>query len=75
MQLSLKDLRDTFASQLLTAGITLQYISGELGHECVGVTEKHYAKWIGEDDDREPMRLEEGAVPLDLLARLPEKVP
>jgi len=71
----LKDLRDTFASQLLTAGITLQYISGQLGHESVGVTEKHYAKWIGDDDYREPMRLEEGEVPADLLARLPAKVP
>ncbi len=70
----LKDLRDTFASQLLTAGITLQYISGQLGHESVGVTAKHYAKWIGDDDYREPMRLEEGEVPADLLARLPEKV-
>jgi hypothetical protein len=70
----LKDLRDTFASQLLTAGITLQYISGQLRHESVGVTEKHYAKWIGDDDYREPMRLEEGEVPADLLARLPGKV-
>jgi hypothetical protein len=71
----LKDLRDTFASQLLTAGITLQYISGQLGHESVGVTEKHYAKWIGDDDYREPMPLESGEVPADLLAHLPEKVP
>ncbi len=70
----LKDLRDTFASQLLTAGITLQYISGQLGHESVGVTEKHYAKWIGDDDYREPMPLEDGEVPADLLSRLPEKV-
>jgi hypothetical protein len=70
----LKDLRDTFASQLLTAGITLQYISGQLGHESVGVTEKHYVKWIGDDDYREPMRLEKGEVPADLLVRPPEKV-
>jgi hypothetical protein len=40
----------------------------------VGVTEKHYAKWIGDDDYREPMPLAEGEVPADLLARLPEKV-
>ena len=71
---ALKDLRDTFASQLLTAGITLQYISGQLGHESACVTEKHYAKWIGDDDYREPMPLEEGEVPADLLARLPGKV-
>ncbi len=53
----------------------MQYISSQLGHDSVGVTEKHYAKWIGDDDYREPMRLEEGEVPADLLARLPEKVP
>jgi hypothetical protein len=29
---------------------------------------------IGDDDYREPMRLEEGEVPADLLVRLPEKV-
>jgi integrase len=71
----LKDLRDTFASQLLTSGISIQYISHQLGHASLSVTEKHYAKWIGDDDYREPMRLEEGEVPADLLARLPKKVP
>jgi len=52
-----------------------QSISGQLGHESVGVTEKHYAKWIGDDDYREPMPLESSEVPADLLAHLPEKVP
>jgi integrase len=36
-----KDLRDTYASQLLTAGISMQYIKGQLGHESVQTTEKH----------------------------------
>ncbi len=71
----LKDLRDTFASQLLTAGISIQYIKGQLGHESVSVTERHYAKWIGEDEYREPMRLREAEVPADMLARLPAGVP
>ena len=70
----LKDLRDTFASQLLTLGIPIQYIARQLGHAKIGVTEDHYAKWLGEDDLYvHPPSLEEGEVPADLLARLPER--
>ena len=68
----LKDLRDTYASQLLTAGIQLGYVSAQLGHADVGITARHYAKWVGGDVYREPMRLELGEVPADLLARLSE---
>ena len=42
-----KDLRDTFASQLLTAGVQLGYVSGQLGHADVSVTTRHYARWAG----------------------------
>ena len=38
----LKDLRDTFASQLLSAGIQLGYVSTQLGHSDVGITARHY---------------------------------
>ena len=64
-----RNLRDTFASQLLTAGIPLKYISKQLGHASTGVTEAHYARYIAEEY-REPMRLTQGEVPADLLARL-----
>jgi integrase len=37
-QRALKDLRDTFASQLLTAGVQLGYVSSQLGHADAGVT-------------------------------------
>ncbi len=67
-----KDLRDTFASQLLTCGVQLGYISKQLGHANVKVTADHYAKWCGGDEYREPLRLEEGELPPDLLARLPK---
>ena len=65
-----KDLRDTFASQLLTAGVNLAYISDQLGHADEGVTRRHYARWCAEGEYREPMRLRPGEVPADLLARL-----
>jgi integrase len=67
-----KDLRDTFASQLLTSGVSLGYVSRQLGHADVSVTARHYARWCGGDSYREPMPLEPREVPADLLARLPE---
>jgi integrase len=69
-QWSPKDLRDTFASQLLTAGVQLGYISKQLGHAGVAVTSQHYAKWAGGDEYRAPLALRPGEVPADLLARL-----
>ncbi|MCH7644347.1 MAG: site-specific integrase [Myxococcales bacterium] len=72
-EVHLKDLRDTFASQLLTCGIPIQYISQQLGHADIGTTQRHYAKWIGDDEYREPMRLGEGEVPADLLAQLTDR--
>ena len=67
---ALKDLRDTFASQLLTTGVQLGYVSVQLGHADASITARHYARWIEGDHYREPMILEPGEVPADLLARL-----
>ena len=64
-----KDLRDTYASQLLTAGIQLGYISSQLGHSTVAVTARHYARWTAGEAYREPFRLNAEDVPADLLAR------
>ncbi len=68
----MKDLRDTFASQLLSAGIPLGYVSKQLGHGDVAVTARHYARWAGGDEYREPARLGERQLPADLLAQLEE---
>lgn len=65
-----KDLRDTFASQLLTAGVQLGYVSLQLGHADVAVTARHNAKWIGGSTYREPVKIREGEVPADFLSRL-----
>ncbi len=65
-----KDLRDSFASHLLTAGIQLGWISAQLGHSNVAVTATHYARWCGGDLYHEALTLEPGEVPPDLLARL-----
>jgi integrase len=70
-----KDLRDTFASQLLTAGVQLGYVSRQLGHSDVSVTARHYARWAGGDAYRSPLDVRKDEVPADLLARLAEKSP
>jgi len=66
-----KDLRDTYASQLLTAGVQLGYISRQLGHADVAVTAQHYARWVAGSDYWDPMARRPGEVPADFLSRLP----
>jgi integrase/recombinase XerD len=39
-------LRDTFAVELLLAGVPLERVSILLGHHSLKVTEKHYAPWV-----------------------------
>ncbi len=38
--------RDTFATELLLAGVPLDQVSVLLGHKSVKITEKHYAPWV-----------------------------
>ena len=38
-------LRDTFAVELLLAGVPLERVSILLGHQSVRITEKYYAAW------------------------------
>jgi len=38
--------RDTFAVELLLAGVPLESVSVLLGHSSIRITEKHYAPWV-----------------------------
>ena len=38
--------RDSFATALLDAGVSLQDVSTLLGHQSVKITQKHYAPWV-----------------------------
>jgi integrase/recombinase XerD len=38
--------RDTFAVELLLAGVPLERVSVLLGHSSVKITEKHYSPWV-----------------------------
>ncbi|MGB7562898.1 MAG: tyrosine-type recombinase/integrase, partial [Candidatus Acidiferrales bacterium] len=38
--------RDTFAIELLLAGVPIERVSILLGHQSVRITEKHYNPWV-----------------------------
>lgn len=42
-------LRHTFASQCLTAGISKEWIARQLGHNSTNMVDKHYARWLQSD--------------------------
>jgi Phage integrase family len=46
------DLRHTYASLLLSAGVPLLYVSQQLGHRKPTTTLRYYAKWIPSGDQR-----------------------
>jgi integrase len=39
-------LRDTFATELLLAGVPIERVSILLGHQSVRITEQHYSSWV-----------------------------
>ena len=66
-----KDLRDTFASWLVSLGAPLVWVSNALGHSDWSVTARHYAKWIEDSGaGRVNAQLDECEVWPDLLARV-----
>jgi hypothetical protein len=67
-QRRIHDLRDTYASQLVSAGIPLAYVAEQLGHADMATTARHYARWITRGRYVAPPTLGPGEVPADLLA-------
>ena len=64
----LKDLRDNWACQMLTASVPLAYVAKQLGHS-LETCARDYGAWC-EEDYRDPMMREPGECPADFLARL-----
>ena len=62
------DLRDTFASQLVTAGIPVKYVATQLG-DTVMTTDRHYGRWVAPEGYRNPVQVADGELPCDLLSR------
>jgi integrase/recombinase XerD len=65
--------RDTFAVELLLAGVPIERVSVLLGHQSVRITEKHYAPWVRSRQEqleadlarawsRDPLVLSQGGV-------------
>ena len=44
--------RDTFAVELLLAGVPIDQVSILLGHSSVRITEKHYSPWVKARQDQ-----------------------
>jgi integrase/recombinase XerD len=44
--------RDTFAVEMLLAGVPIDQVSILLGHKSVKITEKHYAPWVKARQDQ-----------------------
>jgi integrase/recombinase XerD len=38
--------RDTYAVDLLQAGVSLENVSTLLGHRSIRITERHYSPWV-----------------------------
>jgi integrase/recombinase XerD len=38
--------RDTFAVNLLQAGVSIENVSTLLGHQDIRITQKHYSPWV-----------------------------
>jgi hypothetical protein len=70
-----QDLRDSYAIQLITAGIQLGNVSVQPGHADVAVPAHHFARWIGGLEYREPVQLREDDVPADFIGRLAYEPP
>lgn len=60
--------RDTFAVELLQAGVPMERVSILLGHKSVKITEKHYAPWVQARQDQLEADLSR-ALATDSLAR------
>lgn len=59
--------RDTFALELLLAGVPLERVSILLGHTRVKITEKHYAPWVRERQEQADVKRTWAQDPIALL--------
>jgi integrase/recombinase XerD len=62
-------LRDTFAVEMLLAGVPIDQVSMLLGHSSVKITEKHYSPWVKARQDQLAASVRNAWVTLDAIPR------
>jgi integrase len=67
--------RDTFAVELLLAGVDIKTVSILLGHASVKVTEKHYAPWIRERQEKLEQEVRKSWEPQGIIATATQAEP
>jgi integrase len=60
-------LRDTFAVEMLLAGVPIDQVSMLLGHSSVKITEKHYSPWVKARQDQLAASVRNAWVTLDAV--------
>jgi len=63
----LYNLRHTFASQMISKGIDITWVSNMLGHKNISITLKTYTKFIKEEKEERLNKLEEISKKLNML--------
>src|SRR3984957_3813182 len=61
-------LRDTFAVEMLLAGVPIDQVSMLLGHSSVKITEKHYSPWVKARQDQLAASVRNAWVTLDSVS-------
>ncbi len=61
--------RDTFAVELLLAGVPLERVSVLLGHQSIRVTERHYAPWTRSRQEQLIADLQRALMPGDWIGQ------
>lgn len=64
----LYNLRHTFASQMISQGVDIVWVSKTLGHKDVSITLSTYTKFIQEDEATRFQKLEKFGTIFDTLA-------
>ena len=71
----LYNLRLTYASQMITNGVDIIYVSKQLRHDNPNITRERYTHFIEEDDEKRRKKIEEIGIKMVTLKKEPYKMP
>ena|ERR1035441_4528918 len=67
-------LRDTFAVEMLLAGVPIDQVSMLLGHSSIKITEKHYSPWVKARQDQLAASVRNAWVTLGAVPKEPKRL-